>query len=625
MKQRYNIVLCDGNMQSHVLEEDCCGMEIADELPQLNGVVAMMLTEEEAEKLKKCERIVAVEKEDMPIEDSPVPRAMTKHYLTRFSVSLEGARYASTGFFLSSDQEITANTGPIGYFQGGGLPFGGEDAYLENQTISQNYAGQYVDIVAIEAGTPEVANDVWVNHPDALDDSAASRFVEMDWNLWGSIFASANIQVTNGTNYLSDHAIGVLSAAGGLICGWAKVSSLRVIYIGGSGDGVTSVYNAVLNWHKNKPINPATGRRNATITTGAWGYGGVDHEIAIRVDEIAQITSYDDQGNQTITNRPGGGWGSNLSAFVNAGIAPRVLNDPFDSTDKWYIPIPNNFFDTTFDVTLASYVADGSIYHFKSAGNNAGVGVKRNHPRWNTTIVTDTTINYIDLNVDGDGRYTFSPVTGSAGPYTRYPSRSRTSASSNVIVVGACQHSTRNPLGDDYSNRGQYIDIWGFGAFTWTSYPTFILPDGQWGYFSGTSCAAPWTAGAAALFVDWFYDTRGNYPTQQQLLDLMQKSAKECLVSENYFDWANVPTAGNFTSARLYSSSALNRIDENDFQNGGSDLSDLYGSTTKRVFIPYYITNNTRTRYNSTVKNNFHYNDYSSTKQQYPRRKIRVG
>ena len=625
MKQRYNIVLRDGNMQEQVLAEDCCDMDIADELPQLNGVVAMMLTEEEAEKLRNCEHIIAVEKEDIPIEDAPVSRSMVKDYLTRFSVSQAGATYASTGFYLASDQTLTGNTGPIGYFQGGGPPFGGEDAYVVSQTISQNYAGQYVDIVAIEAGTPEVANDVWVNHPDALNDLAASRFVEMDWNNHGSIFAAANRQVTNGTNYLSDHAIGVLSVAGGLVCGWAKVSSLRVIYLGGSGDGVTSVYNAVLDWHRTKPVNPATGRRNATITTGAWGYGGVDHEIAIRVDEVAQVNGYDDLGNLTTTNRPGSSWGNNLSAFVNAGIAPRIMRDPTDTTDKWYIPIPSNFFDTTFDITLASYVADGSIYHFKSAGNNAGVGVKRNSPKWNTTIVTDTTINYIDLTVDGSGRYVFNPITASAGPYTQYPSRSRTSATSNAIVIGACQHSTRNPLPDDYSNRGQYIDLWGFGAFTWSSNPSVTLPDGQWGYFSGTSCAAPYAAGAAALFVDWFYDTRGEYPTQQQLLEAMQNSAKECLVSEEFFNWSSVPSPGNYSSNRLYSSSTLNRIDANDFQNGGSQLSDLYGSTTKRVFIPYYITNSNRIRYTSTVKNNFHYNNYLPTKQQYPRRKIRVG
>lgn len=636
MKQRYNIVLRDPSEQQTVLDIDCLGMEIYDELPMLNGVVCMMLTDDEAETLKSCEKIVGVEREDTDnIFEEALwsPRSQTSDYLTRYSLSsgFTGADHTSHFKFFSSDQEISppgANTdGPLGFFnvrQGVNEPK--EDAYVLDQTIEQNYAGEYVDIVAIEAGDPLSTNDIWVNHVDSQNQAGnATRFVEMDWDNHGTIFADANRQVTVGTTYFSDHAIGVLSAAAGKYCGWSKVSSMRVIYLGSSGDGVTSVYNAVLSWHQSKPINPATGRRNATITTGAWGYGGVDHDYAILVDDFTTITSYDKNGVETVVNRPGSSWGTDLTPFVDAGIAPRVLNDPDDSTDKWYIPIPDNFFDATFNATLQNYVDDGSIYHFKSAGNNAGVGVKYSDPRWNTRLTTEASITYINLAVV-NSTYRFTSTNASSGPYTEYPLRSRTSSSSNCIIVGACQHSTSNTLPDDYSNRGPYVDIWAFGAYTWTSNPSNTLQDGLWGYFSGTSCAAPVMAGGASMFVEYHFDLTGEWPTNQQLLDYIQTSAREVLISDPVVDWSNVPAAGDYQSLKLYNSpNEVNRIKENDFANGGSDLSELWQSPTKRMFIPYWVTRNTKERFSSVTKKNFHYNNTESSRQIYPRRKIRVG
>lgn len=611
-------------MQDHVLSHECAHLELVDPLPRLNRVIAMSLTDEEAEEIRSCPHIQSVESEGDPIEDAQFPRSQTANLYTRFlpSTGSNGALNAGTQFHYMSDMPITGNTGPVGFFSPSP---DSEDPSILNQTITQNYAGNYVDIVAIEAGTPIASNDGHVNHPDFLDDDGVSRFVKMDWDAHGNLTGTGNLQVTNNTEFLSSHAIGVLSACGGLYCGWSKVSSLRVIYLtsGGVGDATTAVYNAVLDWHQNKPINPDTGRRNATITTGAWGYGGVDHRVAYKIEDVNQIVAYDVNGNATTINRPVSGWGSDFTPFTDNLISPRVLEDPDDSTDKWYVSMPNNFFDSAFDATLENYVNDTGIYHFKSAGNNAGVGVKNDDPRWNTTMDIDANARYIALNLDSSGRYTFAVQT-STGP-TIYPLRSRTSSSSNCIVVGACQHSTVNPIGDDYSNRGPYIDIWAHGAYTWTSNPGITYPDGAWTYFSGTSCAAPVAAGAGSVFVDYFFDTRGEYPTFAQLKEIMQNSGKEVIESENYIDWSNTPSAGNFTSNRLYSSTELNRIKEGDFQNGGTDLSDLYGSTTKRTFIPEYVLKNSKSRYASTVKNNFKYNNYSNTKQQYPRRKIRVG
>lgn len=741
-KRRYNIVLSDASMQEHVLAEDCCDMEVCDTLDNLDGVVSLMLTDEEAEHLNSdsCPHITAVELELQVIEHAFTPRSMTKEMRTKYtpSTSTAGANYAPTSFHFHSDQTVTANTGPVGYFDNLS-----EDPTITGQVISQNYAGQYVDIVAIEAGTPEADNDGYETHPDWLDDDGNTRFVKMDWDDYNnSISSTRNIQSSNNTEYFSDHAIGVLSVAAGLVCGFAKVSSMRVIYLS---DGVATAYDAVLSWHNSKPVNPATGRRNATITTGAWGYSGIEHTTAWPCESISSLTWYDDEGNEQVTQRPAatspttlsvtasatgsgayqvsgtdrdgsvsgdnpsinvyvgdtiamtnnangghpmyfktsqttgtgdqvtgasgqgtaniswtpntagtyyyicefhgamvgqivvsaapsGGWGNDLTTFVNAGFLPRVIENPHTSTDEWMITSNVQNRATSLDTALANYVSNGSIYHFKSAGNNGTVAAHPDHPRWNTRFTTgpnddgtgDHDYVYIYTNPT-TGRYEFTATSRSAGTVW-YPYRCYGEGGPNMITIGALQQSTVNAVGDDYSNRGPVVDAWAVGAFTWSSRPTSTYTDGKWGYFSGTSCAAPVAAGAAAVMVDWFFDTYGEYPTHAQLKDMIVRNAKPEVQSENYFDWSNVPTAGDFTSAKLYSSTELNRIKENDFQNGGSDISDLPKSTTnRRIHIPDYIIRNTKNYASSLTKQNKHYVSSDANRQSYPRRKIRVG
>lgn len=619
-------------------------MEVYDTLDATEGLVCMMLTDEEAEELRASDRIMAVEKEDIPIETYTVRTDSTIDYLTRYGISTQnGAGITSTFKFLSSDQEISGNTGPIGYFQIS--PFN-EDAFLEDQDITRNYAGQYVDIVSIEAGTPNSANDVWLNHVDSQDDSNNPRFVRMDWSdISASVNDARNNQVTN-TNWFSDHAIGVMSAAAGKFAGWAAVSSIRVIYLS---DGVSTVHNAVLTWHQTKAVNPTTGRRNATIVTGAWGYGAEDHNYMYRVKDINEIGSYDEDVMLTTVQRPVGGWGSDLTPFVSAGLMPRIAYDQTTGQDEWWISVPRQTTDTSYNSMLQSWVNDGSIYYFKSAGNNGGAqSVKNDDPRTNDYIQMDSNIDVILPNTDVDGRYDFTYTTNSTNNLQRYTKRGYTVGSRNHINVGACQHSTINPLPDPYSSRGPHIDIWSFGAYTWTSAGgtgrgNFTLPDGEWDYFSGTSCAAPVAAGAATMFVDYHFDTFGEYPTHQQLIDYIQKNGKgvmldippstdssgsAALAGTNFFDYSNagVTPPSALYGPRTYNSvSTFNEIAEGQFENGGNEVHDLWGSTNKRIFVPYFVTRNTKQRASSPFRSNFNYNDYSSTKQTYPRRKKRIG
>ena len=602
--------------------------------------------------------------------------------------------YGSSGYVVTPAPGFTA---PIGYF--GDTEFEG--------TVKSNFLGEYVDIVAIEAGGPSSLNSGHENHLDFQEyDSSNSRFIPMDWSgVNGAASSTRNNQVTNGyANTFSDHAIGVLSAAGGKHCGWAKKSTLRVIYLS---DGVATAYNTVLAWHNAKSVNAETGLKNATIVTGAWGFSNVEHEQFYKIEDIKTFVTYDkDTGAATTHTRPGptnlpvqtyaitatasdssnytlsgtdrngsvsgtdpainlvvgdtlnitnnvsgshpmyikttntggsgdqvstpaatgqgsasvswtpnapgtyyyqcgfhssmvgtitiveqiaDGWGTDYSVFKDNLAIPRVILDTNAPTiDKWMISVPDQTRYSTFDTIMSSYASAGGIYHFKSAGNNAHVGVSPEDPRHNNQITIESGSTYVINNPDSNGLNQFS--SGSISTDTnKFVNRNEIDGGPNQFTIAACQQDDTNRLMDDYSNRGPMIDFASYGAYTWTSYPTSTLNDGKWGYFSGTSCAAPVAAGCAAVFLEWYVTQRGVWPTIAQLKELMVNSAKENLIGEDLIDFSSIPTAGNITSSKLYSSNEVNRIKTGDAQNGGADLTELYGTPPLRVHIPWYI------------------------------------
>ena len=130
------------------------------------------------------------------------------------------------------------------------------DAYT-NQSYSSNFTGKYVDIITIEAGSvsSSYAGDQ-DTHPDFddPDNTGNTRCVPKNWYGCEGV---RNNQVTSNS-MLSDHGMGVLSAAGGLNCGFAKKSKLYATYLGGAfnvgGDTLTEICQAIVHFHNNMNI-----------------------------------------------------------------------------------------------------------------------------------------------------------------------------------------------------------------------------------------------------------------------------------------------------------------------------------------------------------------------------------
>ena len=581
-KKLYNLVLQPGTDEAAFISNEAAGMDVHDNLNLFDMLLCMMLTEEEAATLKASEKVFEIEAERQVIETSyptTTPRyestGATFRTRTYPPTSGNGKNYTGMNMFFTSEFD------PASGFAGSSAGYFGDFNF--DDSVKSNFLGEYVDIVAVEAGTPTSAYDGHENHVDFQEfDSTDSKFVKMDWSTYnGSASAVENNQVTNSSGpFWTAHAAGVLSAAGGKYCGWGKKSTLRVIYLS---NGTNTAYYAVLQWHNTKAVNPATGVRNATVVTGAWGYTGLEHEEFFRIDDIASMTV---QGGSVVTNRPGGGWGTDLTPFTSNGIIPRVINDPADSTDKWMLSIPYQSRFSSFDTVMDTFNNYNGIYCFKSAGNNSHIAVNPLDTEWNNYVTPDG--GYRVLNtLDSEGKNQFT--SSSQSDSNQYVLRTAIDGGPDQFTIAACQQDDTNRLLDDYSNRGKMIDFASYGAYTWTSNPSYTYLDGKWGYFSGTSCAAPVAAGCATVFLDHWFTQRGVYPSLAQLKALMIKNAKANLIGEDLIDFTNIPTAGDISSTKLYSSTEVNRVKDNDNQNGGADLSELYGTPSLRVHIPWGI------------------------------------
>ena len=503
------------------------------------------------------------------------------------STSTSGSNYISLQHYLDSDIIRRDSSGN----KIGGISGKDDSSSISNVTFSNKWNGKYIDIITMEAGTAESAYVGYQDsHPDFddPDDVGNTRCVPMNWD---GCEGQSNNQVGSNSMF-SAHAIGTLSSSGGVYGGFAKKASLRACYLG-DGDDTTELFDAIKSWHNAKTVNSVTGAKNPTIVIAEYQWL-LDTYYAIKVEDITSVT--DPTGGTT--NRPGGGWGTNLTPFTSRDMYPYKVKDPEDNTWHWCITFPWQGQNTSLK-TAMDQAWDAGIILINAAGNNGGTYVKENDARWSGTYVDIASGTYRYL-IDRVGQYADASLSKTTTTTTRwYPFQAYgPHGHTKSIDVAAGQNSETYPHLDMYTNRGAGIDIVGLGAETWTSYPEFTFAGGhKWGFFSGTSCATPTVVGKVACMLERHRKlSAGNYPTPNELKALLvNKTNSRKVVTEtssitNSYpsnDWNNVPTASddNFTVPESNSGWAKCEIKNGISTNGGFQFAELAGTTTKRAFF----------------------------------------
>lgn len=442
------------------------------------------MSESQAEELRNDSRVLAVE---LPPED-------LGYTIKRYSFT-NNQPYTKSGNFWKDDT-IPPTTVSANDFQWGHLHCAGNDtqrrkgdwgsgasAERVSDTVEVFNNGKHVDVVICDDPVSYDCGE-WDSPSSGL-----SRFVQYQWfnelnQYVTSIDNDSQTLPTGSISYYTNssnpeyHGVHVAGTVAGKHYGWATEANIYALQVLGtmpSGQSLPPllIFDYLRAFHRNKPINPETGRRNPTITNHSWGYGldvstwfpyGLDIEDVIEIASEGVI--YD------ANNAPNGGWN-------NAG-----LNEVFGiDTDKLSFPISV----ASVNADVEDAIADGVVV-ISSAGNDNYEMVPEGHPKYNDRILLSST--FYDPN---------SPLSGNI--YWRRGSSP--GCANGVICVGAMSNES-DFRRSTYTNYGPRIDIFAPGDNILSAFNTDGLLDSKYGgqnyYYpiSGTSMASPQVAGIAA-------------------------------------------------------------------------------------------------------------------------------
>ena len=302
------------------------------------------------------------------------------------------------------------------------------DRYVDD-SVTYSASGKNVDIVIVEIKT--------------LSDHADYSSRVVDYN-WGQHYNT----ITGGTNYTysnadardnygaeDDHPTAVTSYAAGTLYGLANDANIYMFdktyeksKSGGSGDDRTYAY--IREFHANKSINPATGRKNPTIVNISLGTETLVGGGAALI-HFQGVTTDNGTGNDL------------LAAELNArGI--------YSSDPEW---TDNQQFSVNSQVLLSDMqdaITDGIII-VASAGNENRY-----------TDVSDGD-NY-DIYIVSEGAYFFKDYYfGGNYPFRYYYHRGSTYTFNGAICVGALGVNT-NQGKAGFSSWGPGVDVYAAGV-----------------------------------------------------------------------------------------------------------------------------------------------------------------
>ena len=571
-----DVLLKDGTDETTFINDVTSNTEVdlRDRVDSLSNMLVLNVEESYISTLKSHSSVLDAQAEEPAYSTATYPSKPSKYTIADKSIggvwdssgynsSLPGTKWISYQHYLDTDlmvapeRTINSFTGSnVGNHYWDSDPDGKRDQmrflgtepsassghFGDDQDYSSYYTGKHVDILAYEvtkdAGSGYVG---WHTHTDwdDPDNTGTSRCIPMNWS---GMSDAANNQVTPN-DMLDSHSTGTMSASGGLYGGFAKKSKLRVIY----GEGSTaSTLNVIKTWHNNKSVNGTTGLKDPTILIIEFHHPPLSKENCIKIEDIDSVTDPDGG----TTNRPGGGWGSDLTPFVDRLMIPFQLRDPTNNTWYWVMPFSRQ--------TQATYISameqcwDAGIVLINAPGNAGVINVNKEDARWSGTYCTISgtkDLYTVDYNDDGSQNSPCKITKGSTSTSTWYGLRIHgPSGFDKSITVAAGQNSEGSPTLDWYTGRGPGIDLIGRGTQTWTAgdVDNDTYTDGKkWGQYGGTSCAMPTVAGKAACYMEKYYTLHGEWPTPQQVKDAMIAESRPTSMSVKTIDWSNVPTASD--------------------------------------------------------------------------------
>ena len=435
-----------------------------------------MMNEEQAERLRQDPRVWSVSLRPEELGIAPIR-------------AVNNTSYTVAGNFWKDDTiapaQVSSNDFQWGHIHCAGDAiqrdkgnFGSGSTYeskIDSVTVFND--AKHVDVVIVD--DPVSYDCAEWNSPT----TGLTRFVQYDWfnelNTYVSSIDDDGITLPTGAvtyydnaNNPIDHGTHVTGTVAGQHYGWAREANIYALQILGtmpSGQDLDPLllFDYLRAFHRNKPVNVATGKRNPTITNHSWGYsyGGILEDTFPEGFTINDITNIFYNGVNYNSGNPGpSGW-TMAGIEADFGIGANKLDIPAD-----YPALNADVEDAIEDGVVVIAAAGNSNYHM----------VESTDTEWNNTV-----------SISGFGTVYFNRgmAPGNA---------------TGAIRVGALDN-TADFRRTNFSNFGPAITVFAPGKLILSSYNNTGLADTKYGgapnYFypiSGTSMASPQVAGIAA-------------------------------------------------------------------------------------------------------------------------------
>ena len=545
------------------------------------------MTSTQAANIRNDSRVAAVE---INIDDDPIG------IIEPFYDSVNNTPYGFNGDFEKSEYANLHgdNDRQWGHLHSSGSTaqrrkgvFGHDVTRTINENIEVFADGKHVDVVIVD--NPCSWDCAEWNSPT----TGASRFVQYDWytelNQYISSIDDDGNAIPSGSyvyhpNSVNStfHGTHVASTVAGQWYGWAREANIYSLHVNlGSGFGTpvtsTLVFDYLRAFHRYKPINPLTGKRNPTVTNHSWGSSYNIYPFYERLLTEADVANIKVRGVTYNAGNPGpNGWTID-GIHKDFGIGPSQYRYNANSTGSRY--------------DMEDAIEDGVVI-IAAAGNNDQYSI---HADPTSPEYSSDWNNYVQFNLP------------SGSLYTAYHNRGSSPANAKGCITVGSISNLSDFRKSDFSNFGPMIDVWAPGdkiQGAWPNPANIYAASGlnglgyvdnkyggaNWRYtIGGTSMASPQVCGIAALLA-----TGKERLTNSDVLGFIQQKSYENDITFNIngglFDDRTCDGGGN----PLYggSTSTSKEIKAINPRNVSGIIDGWYKETLKGHRRPSYSFNN---------------------------------